>query len=176
MLLVYGGAFNPITKAHYKIAKLLISKYTNNFLFVPVGNSYGKPELISFNHRFNMVSIIAKELNAKVSAAEDKEDYSGTYDLLCNLKKEENDIYFVLGADNLINLDKWINYDKLIKEFKFIVLTRDNIEVDLSKYDSSRFEVININFDISSSNYRKNKNENIIDNKVLMYIKENNLY
>ncbi|MFI3329539.1 MAG: nicotinate-nicotinamide nucleotide adenylyltransferase [bacterium] len=177
MLLVYGGSFNPITKAHYEIAKLLKEKYNSNFLFVPVGNSYSKENLIEFHHRFNMLNIIANKLDATVINAEDNKKYLGTYDLLKKLQKEDKDIYFILGADNLINLHNWINAKKLIEEFKFIVLTRDNIKLDFSSFEyPNNFDVVNINFDISSSDFRNNKNTNVIDEDVLKYIKENNLY
>lgn len=177
MLLVYGGSFNPITEAHYEIAKLLKDKYNSNFVFVPVGNSYSKKNLIDFNHRFNMVSIVANKLNARVIDNEDNEKYLGTYDLLKKLQKEDKDIYFILGADNIVNLNNWINAKSLIKEFKFIVLTRDNIEFDFSMFEyPQNFEVVKIVSDISSSEFRENKNINIIDEDVLKYIKENNLY
>ncbi len=177
MLLVYGGSFNPITKAHYEIAKLLKNKYKSNFVFVPVGNSYSKENLIAFNHRFNMVNIVANKLNAKVIDTENNEKYLGTYELLKQLEKEDKDIYFILGADNLINLNNWINAKKLIKEFKFIVLTRDNIKLNFDNFEyPNNFEVVNIDFDISSSDFRNNKNTNVIDPDVLKYIKENNLY
>lgn len=177
MLLVYGGSFNPITKAHYEIAKLLKEKYNSNFVFVPVGNSYSKENLIEFHHRFNMLNIIANKLDATVINAEDNKKYLGTYDLLKKLQKEDKDIYFILGADNLINLHNWINAKKLIEEFKFIVLTRDNIKLDFSSFEyPNNFDVVNINFDISSSDFRNNKNTNVIDEDVLKYIKENNLY
>lgn len=177
MLLVYGGAFNPPTIAHYDIAKLLIDKFNCNFLFVPVGNSYQKSELISFKDRYNMVEIIANKLNSKVLDIEDNSKYLGTYDLLNKLKEEDSDIYFVLGADNLINLNNWINAKKLISEFKFIVLTREDIKIDLSMFSHpNNFTIINIEYDVSSSDYRNNLNNNIIDQDVLKYIQKNNLY
>ncbi len=177
MLLVYGGSFNPITKAHYEIAKLLKDKYNSNFTFVPVGNNYSKENLIEFKHRFNMTKIVANKLNATVLDVENNKEYLGTYDLLKKLQKEDKEIYFILGADNLINLNKWINAKKLIEEFKFIVLTRDDIILDFSNFDyPNNFEVVKIELDISSSEFRDNKNTNIIDNDVLKYIKENNLY
>lgn len=177
MLLVYGGSFNPITKAHYEIAKFLKEKYQSNLVFVPVGNSYSKSDLIKFNHRYNMTKIISDKINAKVIDVENNDKYLGTYELLKKLKQTDNDIYFILGADNLINLNNWINAKKLIKEFKFIVLSRDNIKLDFSIFEyPNNFEQININYDISSSDFRKNKNEEIIDLDVLQYIKENKLY
>lgn len=173
MLLVYGGSFNPPTKAHYEIAKLLIEKYNSKLVFVPVGNNYAKSNLIEFKHRFKMLQIMCSKLNASVLNIEDNKEYLGTYDLLNKLKEEEKDIYFILGADNLVNIKNWINYEKLVNEFKFIVLTRDNIEVE--EYPNN-FEFVNVDFNMSSTDYRQNKNESIIDNDILKYIKENDLY
>ncbi len=177
MILVYGGAFNPPTLAHYKIADLLIKKFNCNFIFVPVGGSYNKDNMISFEHRFNMTKIIADKLESVVLDIEDNTKFLGTYELLKKLKKIDNNLYFIMGADNVVNINTWINAEKLIKEFKFIVLTRNNIEINLSEIEyPENFEIVNIDFDISSSEFRENSNTNIIDQDVLKYIKNNNLY
>ncbi len=177
MLLVYGGSFNPPTLAHYEIAKLLKNKFDCELLFVPVGNSYNKPTLIEFKHRYNMIKIVADKLNCDVSNIEDNNKYIGTYELLKSINN--NDVYFIMGADNLVNINSWINASKLIAEFKFIVLNRDNFDCDsfISKLSHpNNFTVVDIDIDISASNFREKKDNSILDKDVLEYIEKFNLY
>jgi nicotinic acid mononucleotide adenylyltransferase len=37
---------------------------------------------------------------------------------------EDNEFYFVTGFDLIPTLNKWYNYEKLIKEVKFIIMER----------------------------------------------------
>ena len=39
MIIIFGGAFNPPTRAHFEIAEKLIEKFNpDTFYFLPVGN------------------------------------------------------------------------------------------------------------------------------------------
>ncbi len=179
MLLVYGGSFNPPTIAHYEIAKLLIEKYNSKILFVPVGNSYNKDDLVSFEHRYNMLKLMISNLNADVLSLEDNSNYLGTYELLSKLKTQDEELYFILGSDNLDYIEKWINAYKLISEFKFIVLTRNNYDCKskIAKLSHpNNFSIFEVNYEMSSSDFRKYYQKELITTVVLEYIEENNLY
>ena len=179
MLLVYGGSFNPPTIAHYAIAKFLIKKYSCDLVFVPVGNSYSKDDLAPFIHRYRMLEIISKDLGCNVSKIDDTKEYLGTYEILKILSNIDKDIYFIMGADNLKDISRWKNADKLIKEFKFIILTRGDIDCNslVCNLDyKENFIIEKIDLDISSTSFREEKNENVIPTQVLDYIKDNNLY
>jgi|SRR5690554_377800 len=185
MIIVYGGTFNPPTKAHEKIANLLIRKYNpQKFMFLPVGDNYTqKDKSTSFYHRKNMLELVFKEPIFTVSSIENSETYKGTYWALNHIKDTyKSDVYFVLGADNILNLDKWIESKRLVSEYKFIVLTRKGydalglIKEKHSKY-LNNFYIIDFNVDISSTEFRKNpKLTNYLNQEVLKYIKNNNLY
>ena len=121
MVIIFGGAFNPPTLAHYEIADKLIKRFKpDTFYFLPVGNRYKNKSMLDFDNRYKMVKIMADKLGAKVSTMENEESYRGTYYALLDFKKIDPDIYFVMGADNLDYLDTWINADELIKTNKFI--------------------------------------------------------
>ena len=60
----FGGSFNPPTYAHLEIARMSIQEQNlDRVYFVPVGNSYKKPELIDENYRYEMLQIISKNFN-----------------------------------------------------------------------------------------------------------------
>lgn len=186
MIIVYGGTFNPPTLAHEKIVELIISKYhPSDFIILPVGDNYTwKSEIMPFKYRYEMLEIAFGNENIKISTLENSKDYKGTYYSLKEIKgSSSNDVYFVLGADNLVYLNKWINYQDLLKEFKFIILTRDDFDVEsiidnYYKLYKNNFEVVNVKYDLSASEFRSNPSKYYkhINKDVLIYIKENNLY
>lgn len=180
MNIVYGGSFNPPTKAHQEIISILFdSLKIDNVILLPVSNKFNKDGLIDDNHRYNMLSLLDKRVI--VSDLELHKDFHGTYYSLKELSNKYDDIHYVIGADNLDNLNKWINFQNLIKEFKFIVVGRDNIDViniidtKYSEY-KDRFIYIDASLDMCSTSYRETKDENILTKEVYEYIKENHLY
>ncbi len=108
---------------------------------------------------------------------------------------EENyknvDIFFIMGADNFINIVKWKNSKEIIEKYNYIVLDRNSI--DLNRYINEN-EFIRSHKDnikvIKDENYSKynatdfrNKikkdneyNQEIVSDEVIDYIIENGLY
>ncbi len=185
MTIIYGGSFNPPTIAHYEIAKYILNKFPkSNLFFLPTNNVYKKDQLNDFNLRLKMLEIVCMKLGsrAKVSDFEGKLDkYYGTYYTLSHFKNP----YFVMGADNFKSISTWINYPKIVIDFKFIIIPRDDIDIDeVIKNDENLLKnkdnfIILDDFgkiDLSSSNYRKTKNGNLLLREVEQFILENNLY
>ncbi len=181
---LFGGSFNPPTKAHYEIAKEVIDKFeVKEFVFLPTGNVYNKPNLIECKQRIAMLDLLCKKLkNAGVSDYEMKQDvYLGTYKTLEHFKG----FYFLMGADNFITLHQWINYPNVIINNKFIVVERNNL--DLNEYINKHLDVKNnINnflfyedfkqIDISSSKFNQTKDYSLLLEEVADYIINHNLY
>ena len=183
MIIVYGGAFNPPTKAHYFIAKMLIDKFSpDKFYFLPVGKKYNKDGMANYEDRFTMTKIMADKLpNAFVSDKENEEKFRGTYYILKDFSIIDKDLFFVMGADNFDYLDKWIMADKLISEFKFIILTRRGFDIYKlidEKYHNYKenFIPVDVDFPISSTDFRNEKDQSILLEEVYKYIEENKLY
>lgn len=183
MIIIYGGAFNPPTKAHYLIAKMLIEKFNpDTFYFLPVGEKYNKDGMARYHDRFNMINLVSEILpNSVVSNKENEPEFRGTYYMLKEFKEIDENLYFVMGADNFDYLDNWIMASNLISEFKFIVLKRKGYDVDKlisEKYyeHKDNFTIIDIDLPISSTEFRTHKDEEILLPCVYEYIKENNLY
>ena len=180
MNIVYGGSFNPPTIAHKLIIdKLFLVFRPDNIIVVPVGNSYKKKDLIDFNHRLEMAKLLDNRII--VSDIENNKEYLGTLDLLNKLSEFYDDLYYVIGSDNLIHLDTWINYKELLENYKFIVFNRHNLDLQdiiLEKYPEykNNFLVIDIDMDISSTRFRETKDKTLIPDEIYEYIKKNKLY
>lgn len=185
MIVVYGGTFNPPTIAHQEIAKVVIEKFKpDKFILLPVGDHYTwKDSFVSFDHRKRMLELAFPNEITQVSMIEKEKVYKGTYQSLLTIKNTYNkEVYFLLGADNIDYLEQWINYQKLISEFHFIVLERPGFEVwkiideKFYKY-RDRFKIVKLDIHISASMFRDNPdNFEIIPHEVYEYIKENELY
>lgn len=175
---VYVGSFNPVHKGHIDVVNYLLKEdYVDKVLIVPTLNYWNKFNLIDIKHRINMLKIFENE-DIKIDTKNNK--YIYTYELLNKLSKEYDDeLYLIMGADNIIEFDKWKNYEKLLK-YKIIIVNRNNIDINkyIKKYNTNNFIVINDYkyIDISSTKLRENLNSKYIDKKVLDYIKKNNLF
>ena len=182
MLFVYGGAFNPPTIAHYSICQKLIETFKPNYFYLlPVGPNYDKDGMVNYQHRYKMCQLMANKLQIMVSDMENQKHYEGTYYALKRFKKIDDDVYFVMGADNFSYLDKWINADRLIAEFKFIVINRDNFDIrgflqqKFAKY-ISHFVVIDFDYHVSSTDFRNSRDRGLVIPEIYDYICQNDLY
>lgn len=183
---VFVGSFNPVHKGHIKIVRYLLEKYLEKIIIVPTGNYWNKQNLVNINDRINMLKIYQNE---KIIIDEKNNDKQYTYEVLENLKKEyQNDeLYLIIGADNIIDFDKWKECKTLLS-YNIIIINRDDINIKyyldkLNKKDKYIITETLPNILISSTEIRKNIKsktyENIkdkIDVEVLNYIIKNNLY
>lgn len=189
MVIIFGGAFNPPTIAHQEIY-FHIQKTVpfSQFIYLPVSNLYTKRSLSSNFHRLQMLTILIKDLPlASVSSLEfDDSDYLGTYQSL--LRHQEKypleELAFVIGADNLHKLHKWINAKSLLSEFKFIVLNRTNMNIEdtlekdlfLKDYLHQFIILPNFDVDISSTKFRETFDPEFVTKEIYDYIVQNELY
>jgi nicotinate-nucleotide adenylyltransferase len=183
MNIVFGGSFNPPTVAHYEMIQIVKASFMiDRLIIVPVGDHYKFKHVITAEHRFAMLKVMADELNVEVSRIEmDAPGFQGTYQTLQQLGLP--DTKFLLGSDNLVQLSRWLNAEKLLSDYGIIVIRRQQdinaiIDADplLSKY-KDRIEIIN-HFDVpvSSSYYRKFKDKQFVIEPVATYIQTHHLY
>ena len=191
---VFGGAFNPPTIAHEKLALEIAEKYNlDKVYFVPVGNFYNKKDLVDEKERFKMLKLISSDkidvlpiefnMNKNLNTSEALE--------LINNEYKNVDRYFIMGGDNLEKLSSWQNPENCLNGNKFIAIERGKkisniIENDnlLNKYSKNIFTLENNNlYTYNSTEVRnaiKEKNSEVINKmlnkKVYSYIKIENLY
>ena len=192
-----GGTFNPIHLAHLYIA--YEAKETLNLdkiIFMVAGNPPHKKdsEVIDSEYRYNMVQKAIEGYEGfEISDYEIKKNgYSYTYETLQYLKMQNDDvdIFFIAGADSLIDIEKWKNPDLILKNCIFVVFNRgeynksilEEQRLKLKKKYNAKIEILNIsNIDISSSMIRERiANEKRVDfflpQEVNNYIRKNKIY
>lgn len=185
MKILYGGSFNPPTMAHFQIARFLLEKFPEAELeFLPVNNFYEKDNLKDFRERQEMLEILCRKLGARarVNSFESTLDkYYGTWHTLRHFP----DSWFVIGTDNLASLPTWINYPAVAKENRFLVIPRPGVDSEEVFRKNPDLEECRNNFlvladfpetAISSSLYRKTRDEKYLLPEVAEYIRKNYLY
>lgn len=190
----YGGAFNPPTKAHIELAKKAIKKFKlNKVIFIPVNDFYKKEGLAPEIHRLNMLKLLCEnEEKLEVSDIEMKTEKCfkaiDIFNLINNEYKNSTN-YFIMGIDNLANIFRWKDYEKLISDFKYIIFDRGNIKSksviednDLLRKYKKNFKIVeNEEHNNYSSTYTRKMIENgqkpvNIDKRIYEYINQNGLY
>lgn len=188
---IFGGSFNPPHKMHYNIGKELIRMgYIDKVIYVPTGSKYiYKDNLVDDSDRYNMLSImIEDDERFIVSDFELRNRNVYTYETLDYFQKTypNDEIYFILGTDNLSYIDQWKKGEELLLNKKFFVVKRktDDINLLLDKYQKYRSNIIVsevLESDVSSTDIRERlqKKEEVLDflsEGVYNYILENKLY
>lgn len=181
---VYVGSFNPVHKGHIKIVNHLIeNKYVDKVLIIPTGNYWNKNDLISINNRINMLKMYQ---NKNIIIDQKHNNYTYTSLIFDDLSRDNNCYSLIIGADNIVNFNKWHDYKSLLKHELIIINRSDiNIKCYVKKYKIENYKIVyDLPFlDVSSTmirnmikNNKLSKNNRYIDNFVLEYIKEKGLY
>lgn len=195
-IVVFGGCFNPPLNSHFSLAEQMVNEYNQieKILFVPVNSKYQKVDLISNEHRYQMLQLVCdKNEKFEVSRIEiDSQRALYTIETLTELQKTntEYEICFTMGSDNLKELETWHKAEEIVRDFKIYVFERDrdNIEemIQASQFLKSNQQAFikvenKIKTNLSSTFARERIREGksikyLAPDEIVSYIKENNLY
>jgi len=138
---IMGGTFNPIHHGHLVTAQEALSQFKLDMvIFIPTGDPPHKieNEVASAEDRYIM-TVIATSSNSNffVSRMEiDRKGKSYTIDTVRQLKKiygSSSLLYFITGADAILEILTWKNTGEIVSLCKFIAATRPG-------YNLSRIE------------------------------------
>lgn len=182
---VYLGSFNPVHKGHIKIANEAISQnIVDKVLMIPTGTYWDKNDLADLKHRINMLKFFENE---KIMIETEYNLVQYAYDCFELLKNRyvDDELYLILGADNLVKFDEWHEYKKML-EYPFIVIKRDEynsdyIEMKMRDFNKANYYILDMPVINDSStkirNDIKNKAHSTnLDSRVYEYIVVNKLY
>lgn len=127
MIYFYGGAFNPMTRAHLEIISNIMEKMTNEDRFI-IGITTHSYKEYQFSYKIRKDIITRNLLNIPIIGKRIKivNQTERTWKFLNSLTKEP--ITIILGEDEYQDLNKGIwHYSKeLLDTYKFIVIPRTN--------------------------------------------------
>ncbi len=189
---ILGASFDPPHKAHFAIASAAVEFLgLDKILFIPAFVSPLKKQNheASFEDRFAMLGLALSEFKYEFEISDLEKSRGGlsySVDTAKALHKQYPlaELFWLIGTDQLVQLDKWKDIDELSKLVKFACFKRPNYEFKIPETLKKQTQILNIPFaqiDLSSSDLREafRKSENcldLIDAKVINYIKENKLY
>ena len=163
---ILGGSFDPAHRGHLAISKKALKKFKLRSIIWAITNQNPLKKK-SKNHLKKRISfckkIIGKNKFIKVKYFEDIVHSNKTIDLVNYLNKEKKfELFFLIGADNLINFHKWHKWKNILKKTKLVVFDRHGYKkksLNSKVYKSpGKKEVIFVEFNkvnISSSQLRK---------------------
>ena len=163
---ILGGSFDPAHKGHLAISKEAAKRFKLKQIIwaITKKNPFKKKTSSSLSERIKYCKKITEKKNfIKVKFYEDVIKSNKTVNLINYLtKKKQNEIYFLMGADNLINFHKWHKWEIISQKCNIIVFDRYGYKKkSLNSTTFKRLNTKNLKFvefnkvNISSSQLRK---------------------
>lgn len=127
---VLGGTFNPPHNGHIVIADIAKREFDmGKVLFLPLGTPPHKEAdaVLSREQRFAMAELIVRERPwLELSTIElEREGYTYTIDTLRYLNANmKADIWYIIGADTLFELETWREHEKVFEMCTFACVGR----------------------------------------------------
>ena len=163
---ILGGSFDPAHKGHLAISKDALKRFNLKSVIwvITKQNPFKKKTTNSLKKRIAICKkITGTNKSIKVKFFEGIINSNKTADLINHLSKNKRyDLFFLMGADNLINFHKWHKWRQILKKSNIIVFARNGYKkksLDSKTYKGSnekqltfvKFNKVNI----SSSKLRK---------------------
>ena len=194
---ILGGTFDPIHVGHLVVADEVTSRLgLAEVLLVPAGQPWLKAgtRILSAEHRLQMVRLaIAGKPHFRLSTIEvERPGPTYTVDTVAELGRQfsdEDELFFIIGWDNLAELPRWHQPSRLISMCRLIVVPRVGYKIpDLGSLEraipglSQRVIMLDKpEIDISASVIRERVRKglsisHLVPEAVENYIKEQGLY
>jgi len=188
---ILGGTFDPIHCGHLRMAEYCRDKLQlDKIYFIPAGNPPHKKPHVPYDLRVQMLHLALEgKPYFEISELEKQEhacNYTYTYYTLQKLKKKHpnDELYFLMGDDNVAEISTWFKYNELLNLAKFIIISRPASPKNLS-HDFSFSKELDFlempKIDISSQRIRNmcsggQSIHGLVPDKVEDFIKKNRLY
>ena len=125
---VLGGSFDPAHVGHLAISKKALKEYKLKKIIwaITLKNPLKKKNNTSISERIRSCKKIIRLNNSiKIKFYENIIKSNKTIDLINHLKRTtKSEIYFLMGADNLVNFHKWYKWKTISKKCKILVFDR----------------------------------------------------
>ena len=162
-----GGTFDPAHKGHLEISKQAKKKYKLNYVIwaITKKNPFKKKSKTKLTTRIKFAKkIIGFNKFIKIRFYENKTKSNKTIDLISYIKRKNKmlNLYFIMGADNLINFHKWHKWRSISQKCTILVFDRQGYKakslksITFKRLSDKRLTFIKFKkVNISSSKLRK---------------------
>ena len=179
---LFGTSADPPTIGHKKILEELSKLYALTISYV--SNNPNKKHKEDISIRSHLLETLIKDLDNPKILFNQRVSSQWAIESIINCKKiyELDNLDFVIGSDLIKDIFCWKNFDKIVKEANFFIITRKGYPVESStlkmletykvKFKISKIKIPNI----SSSKFRLNFNYSNLPTSLIDFVKKNNLY
>lgn len=192
---IYGGSFNPIHNDHITLALRFCDEFgLDKVTLVPTNITPLKDNahIAAGHHRYQMCVLAAEDYpQLEVSEIElRREGMSYTSDTIAAMKNDEDMLFLIVGADMYVTLDRWHDFRYIFENAVILAAPREDIGYNAIKEKYKEYEALygcrtlisrQAIGEISSTAIREGiasgaDVSRMVDEKVLRYIHENDLY
>ena len=164
---ILGGTFDPAHKGHLEISKQAKKKYKLNYVIwaITKKNPFKKKSKTKLITRIKFAKkIIGFNKFIKIRFYENIIRSNKTIDLISHIKRKNDtlDLYFIMGADNLINFHRWHKWKSISQKCNILVFDRQGYKakslksITFKRLNQKSLEFIKFKkVNISSSQLRK---------------------
>lgn len=137
---IFGGTFNPIHSGHVKAALEVQRNFMlDKVLLIPsyIPPHKGAPDMVSPSDRLQMVKLAVEPYPQFIPSPVEIDARGKSYSILtlATLKKQYPDalMFFILGIDAFLEIDTWWDYEKVLEQCHFIVISRPGYDLGDAK-------------------------------------------
>lgn len=187
---LFGGAFDPPHLGHLQvIINLFENKLADEVWLVPTGTHDFQKQMQPASIRLKMLEMLVDQLpleyrdKVRIEQCElEREGVSHTIDTLNQLSKQHShdDLYFVIGSDNLEKFHLWERYLEILERYPVIVYPRINYPFD-SIYEgmiplSGVKQILASSTEIRKRLIEQESVEDMLPQEILDFIQKERLY
>lgn len=195
---IMGGTFDPIHNGHLMLGEYAYQEFQlDEVWFMPNGNPPHKSNDTIESQTKNRVEMVRRAIAGKeyfsLQLYETKnKEVNYSYKTMEHFKKAypEYTFYFIIGADSLFSIEKWVHPEILLRDCIVLAAYRDDTGTDemlsqiqyLNDKYGADIRLLNTpNVDISSSDIRERIKDGLsirkmVPEAVFDYIEENQLF
>lgn len=179
---VYCGSFAPLHNGHTSIMNAVLQEgFADKIIVVPTGDYWEKNIAVPLEKRIECLKLFESD---RIIIDDDINDnlVRSTCELMDNLRKKypEDELALILGADNLLKFEDWAHSQKLLDNYRFIIMNRGDVdaEAELERLGKTDYDILSCpRIKISSSYIMKHLQDEaairgLIDHRVLALIRD----
>jgi len=165
---IFGGSFDPPHIGHQQIVQGAIQNLKIDYLLVVPAylNPFKSFSIASATQRLAWCHTLFDDLEKViVSSYEiDEGKSTPTKQTVKHFNKVYNVKYLIIGSDNLDTLTKWHQFSWLNESITWLIATRNTYPVAVKSL--KKWEVLNVDIPISSTDIRDTNDLYYVDNKI----------
>lgn len=179
--IIFGGSFNPVHNGHINMAVSAHKALGGEVLFVPAPISVWKTDSVPSQDKINMLEIAIKNypfLKIDTFEIDSGKTVNYSIDTVRYFKNKfpEDELYFLIGTDQVNKFHLWKEAEEISKMVKLIYFDRPDVQIEnenIQKFNISKIKGEGI---VAASSEITKLLSGGLDPEVLLYIIEHKLY